>query len=258
MCELFGQSSSEKIEMNEALRAFFSNAREHPDGWGLAFFYGGSVSLEKQPECALDSAYLKQRLRAKIEADNMIAHIRLATKGTMDYVNTHPFVMRDSSRRAWTFEHNGTIFDTEILNHYVKSQKGQTDSERILMYLMDRMNRAISAAGRPLEPKERFDIIEAVTAEITPPNNKVNFLLYDGELLYAHANFKDSLYIRYDETSVRISTRILDHGNWEAVPLNTLLAFENGKLKFQGTDHGHEYFFSEEQMRLLFLDYAAL
>lgn len=59
----------------------------------------------------------------------MIAHIRLATRGTMDYENTHPFVMRDNSDRTWTLAHNGTIFECEALNPFVSSQQGQTARE---------------------------------------------------------------------------------------------------------------------------------
>lgn len=67
----------------------------------MAFFYENAVSLEKQPEASHKSLYLKQRLQSKIEADRMIAHIRLATRGTIGYENTHPFVMGDiSGRRA--------------------------------------------------------------------------------------------------------------------------------------------------------------
>lgn len=79
----------------------------------MAFFYGNAVSLEKQPEATYKSIYLKQRLRVNIEVDKMIAHIRLATRGSMEYENTHPFVQRDNSDRSWTLAHNGTIFESE-------------------------------------------------------------------------------------------------------------------------------------------------
>lgn len=47
MCELFGVDSAKKIPLNELLREFFSDGTEHPHGWGMAFFYGNAVSLEK-------------------------------------------------------------------------------------------------------------------------------------------------------------------------------------------------------------------
>ena len=257
MCELFGVNSTEKIQLNSMLKEFFSHGVDHPHGWGMAFFYGNAVSLEKQPEASFKSRYLKQRLTVEIAADNMLAHIRLATKGNMDYENTHPFVMQDNSDRTWTLEHNGTIFASSVLEPFVKQQQGHTDSERILCYLISRVNEAQEKAGRPLTREERFHIVDEIVCEITP-ENKVNLLLYDGEMMYAHTNYKDSLHSSRQGKAVVFSTRALSQGNWELLPMNTLVAYEKGELIFTGTDHGNEFVDSEEKMRLLFLDFASL
>lgn len=257
MCELFGLSSDKKIQSNDMLREFFSHGAEHPHGWGMAFFHGNEVSLEKQPETSVKSNYLKQRLRAKIEADHMIAHIRLATRGTVDYENTHPFVMRDNSDRTWTLAHNGTIFECSALDAFVHEQQGQTDSERILYYIISRINAAQERLKRPLSQEERFHLVDEVICTITP-ENKVNLLVYDGELLYAHTNYKSSLYrCRKGEATV-ISTQPLDRDAWESMPMNTLQAYQSGKFLYTGTNHGNEFIDSEEKMRLLFLDFANL
>ncbi|MCD8375447.1 MAG: class II glutamine amidotransferase, partial [Oscillospiraceae bacterium] len=92
MCELLGVFTRTKLTVNDLLREFFSHSADHPHGWGLAFFYGGGVSLEKEPGMASKSAYLRERLRRPISTCAMAAHIRLATRGTMDYENCHPFV----------------------------------------------------------------------------------------------------------------------------------------------------------------------
>lgn len=257
MCELFGVSSPEKIELNEMLRTFFSHGTEHPHGWGMAFFYGNGVSVEKEPVASFKSEYLKHRLRYRIEADQMLAHIRLATRGSMDYENTHPFVIRDCDGRAWTLIHNGTIFECDVLRKYVHKQEGKTDSERILLYLVDRMNQARREKGNSLSLKERFSVADEVLCEITP-ENKINLLLFDGELLYAHTNFKNSLHICRKGKAEIISTEPLDFDSWEDLPLNQLLAFKEGELAFRGTNHGNEFFATEEKMRLLFLDFAGL
>lgn len=257
MCELFGLNSAEKIQLNDMLREFFSHGTDHPHGWGMAFFYGNAVSLEKQPETSCKSKYLKQRLRVKVEADKMIAHIRLATRGTMDYENTHPFVMRDHSDRTWTLAHNGTIFDCEALNPFVHRQQGQTDSERILCYMIDRVNREQERLKRVLSQEERFHLIDEIICQITP-ENKVNLLLYDGELLYAHMNYRDSLFRCRKGEAIVFSTRPLDSDNWESMPMNTLLAYKDGSLLYTGKDHRNEFIDNEEKMKLLFLDFANL
>lgn len=260
MCELFGVTSPDKALLNELLSEFFSHATAHPNGWGMAFFYGGGVSLEKQPEAAHKSVYLKQRLQSKVEADHMIAHIRLATRGTINYENTHPFVMRDRSNRTWTLAHNGTIFDCDLLNPFTRVQEGQTDSERILAYIISRVNAEIEKKKElsgQLSAQERFALVDKILAEITP-ENKVNLLLFDGELMYAHTNYQNSLYRCQKGEAVVISTQPLDHRAWEKIPINTLIAYKDGKQMFAGNSHGNEYFETEEKMRLLFLDFANL
>src|SRR5574344_1412509 len=127
MCELLGISSTEKIIANDLLKEFYSHSNFHPNGWGLAVFHGDVASIEKQPIRAADSVYLKQRLHHKIEARTIIAHIRLATMGSVDYENCHPFVRQDSSGRRWTLAHNGTIFHGDLLDKYFYTQEGRTD-----------------------------------------------------------------------------------------------------------------------------------
>ncbi len=256
MCELFGVNSVKKLELNELLLEFFSHGVNHPNGWGMAFFYGNAVSLEKQPEASHKSVYLKQRLQFKVEADNMIAHIRLATRGNINYENSHPFVMRDNCNRTWTLAHNGTIFDCDLLNPFIHIQQGQTDSERILSYIVSRMN-AANEIKNELSNQDRFELIDKVICEITP-ENKVNLLLFDGELMYVHTNYKNSLYRCQKGEAVVISTTPLDYHIWESVPMNTLTAYQNGKQVFTGTNHKNEFFETEEKMRLLFLDFANL
>jgi glutamine amidotransferase len=257
MCELFGVNASEKIKLNELLMEFFSHGVDHPHGWGMAFFHDNGVSIEKQPDAAHKSMYLRQRLRAKIKEHTMIAHIRLATRGSLEYENCHPFAMRDNSGRTWTLAHNGTIFDCDTLNPFVQMQEGQTDSERILCYIISRMDAAQNQKGNPLSRKERFRILDEVMGVISP-ENKVNLLIYDGEVLYVHTNYKNSLYCSYKEEGVIFSTKPLNLGLWENVPMNTLLAYQDGKCIDIGTNHGQEFLDSEEKMRLLFLDFAGL
>lgn len=255
MCELFGVSAQKKLCVNVLLANFFSHGREHPNGWGMALFYAGGVSLEKQPEASHKSAYLKQRLRSRIDTDKMIAHIRLATRGSIQYENTHPFVMRDSENRPWTLAHNGTIFEGDVLDSYAGTQIGQTDSERILAFIIDKVNRA--QEKRKLSEEERFCLLDKLISEIAP-ENKLNLLIYDGELMYVHTNYKNSLYFCKKDDGVVISTRPLDYDDWRNVPMNTLIAYQSGKQVYSGICHQHEFFDNEEKFRMLFLDYANL
>lgn len=256
MCELFGVTSPRKIMLNELLLEFFSHGIEHPNGWGMAFFYGNAVSLEKQPEAAHKSLYLKQRLQFKVEADHMIAHIRLATRGNINYENTHPFVMRDNNNRTWTLAHNGTIFEGDFLDSIFCSRQGQTDSERILAYIVSCVNLELEKK-QELSKQNRCDLINEIICEITP-ENKVNILLFDGELMYVHTNYQNSLYRCQKGEGVVLSTKPLDNNQWENVPMNTLIVYQDGKQVYTGINHNNEFIETKEKMRLLFLDFANL
>lgn len=257
MCELLGVSSQEKLRMNDYLKEFFSHSVQHPHGWGLAVFYGNAVSLEKEPIPAFKSGYLRERLRHTLQTRDMIAHIRLATRGTMDFENCHPFVMRDNCDRTWTLAHNGTIFDCPVMERYVHTQEGRTDSERILCHIIAGVDRRQEALGRALTAEERFALMDKVVCEVAP-HNKLNLLVYDSELLYVHTNYAHSLYGKQVGTAAVFATVPLDKGDWQPVEFTTLLAYRAGRLVYRGTNHGQEYKDNAKDMQYLFVDYSVL
>lgn len=269
MCELFGLSAAKTVPCREILREFYSHGEAHPNGWGIAFLSERGALIEKEPVCSLNSTYLKERLRAPVDADLLLAHIRLATKGKIEYRNTHPFSSEDMDGNVWTLIHNGTIFESDILKKYQYHQKGGTDSERILLCLVDRMNQAIREKGRDLCAMERTGIIGQLITDIAH-ENKVNLLISDGRMLYAHINYRNGLFIKQGNGVTFLSTRPLrtvlymdpDQGEsesgWEALPLNTLLAFRRGSLVYRRHLHNEEFFDSEEKIRFLYLDYAEM
>ena len=257
MCELFGVNTSRKIQLNHLLDVFFSHGDRHPHGWGMAFFENGGVQMEKQAVTSTKSARLREYRSQRIMSDRMIAHIRLATKGNMEYENCHPFIRKDEMGRTWTLAHNGTIFEGEVMDSYFYVQDGQTDSERILYLLADRMNDRYRETGYSLNAAERFQVVNDLICEIAE-GNKLNLLLFDGEYLYVHTNCRNGLYLSKRQGGYVFSTVPLDGQEWKPLPLNTLLAFRDGKLMQSGTDHGYEYVEDPEKTRLLFLDYSTL
>ena len=257
MWELFGVSSRKRLTVNDLLKEFFSHSVKHANGWGMAIFYENSVSLEKEPMQAIKSTYLKERLQRKIAVKNMIAHIRLATRGVMEYVNCHPFVLRDNYDRCWTLAHNGTIFDYPRHNPYLHQQEGGTDSERILYFLVDQINLRQLELGRVLTREERFALLDELNGDMSR-GNKLNLLIYDGELLYVHTNYANSLYFSQREDALLFATTPLDKGSWNRHPFTTLCAYQNGSKLFQGTNHGNEYHDNDKDMHMLFADYAVL
>lgn len=135
-------------------------------------------------------------------------------------MNCHPFVGRDNRGRVWTLAHNGTVFRGDALGPYFAAQEGRTDSERLLLLLLDRVGARQDALGRALGPEERFAEFAVLARELSP-GNKLNLLVYDGEALYAHANAAGSLHLREDPSGAAVlSTRPLGSGDgWAPLPL---------------------------------------
>jgi len=135
MCELFGISAGNEIDASPWLQTFFTHSEKNPHGWGIAHFHispagrAGFGIVEKEPVKAGRSKYLKERLRQGMRASTLLAHIRAATIGALEYNNTHPFQKMDDSGRCWTLAHNGTVLEGALLSRFIEVQEGQTDSE---------------------------------------------------------------------------------------------------------------------------------
>ena len=257
MCELFAISSAELMAPGDLLRSFFSLIKINPNGWGLAIFHSNCVNLEKEPIKADDSNYLKCRLQSIGNARNLFAHIRKATRGNICYENCHPFVINDCMGRTWTLMHNGTIFTSPHLEPYVQIQQGRTDSERILYYIIDKINASYYILERDLTMEERFKIVDDIVCEISV-DNKLNLIIYDSEIFYIHTNYKNSLYVRQERNKAFFATVPLDNRVWLPVTFTTLLAYKDGHHIMTGTCHGHEYIDNPEDMQFMYLDYLEI
>ncbi|MBQ9066800.1 MAG: class II glutamine amidotransferase [Clostridia bacterium] len=258
MCELLGVNSARDVRMNDYLAEFYTHCDKNHHGWGLALFRESGVSIEKEPVCASRSRYLRERLNADIEGKKMFAHIRLATMGAMVYDNAHPFVRTDQSGRTWTLVHNGTLFHFPAADHFFYEQRGETDSERILLYLVDQMNEEIDRAGRPLTAEERFQVLDKIVC-LMAEGNKLNLMIDDGELMYFHTNYEGTLHVSEHDGTAVFSTYPLKNGtDWKPVPFTQLFAYRDGKMCYKGTVHGNEYKDNAEDTKFLFVNYAEL
>lgn len=227
----------------------------------MALADAGGVSVEKEPLCANRSHYLKERMRDRIVADNMMAHIRLASVGRLFYCNTHPFVGRDSWGGCWTLAHNGTLFNGTLTDRFAGSQRGQTDSERILLYLLDAVNRKQESLGHRLLPSERFPLMEQLVTALSV-GNKLNLLVWDGTFMYVHSNYANTLhYCRLTSGGLLFSTHplhCLPADDWHPLPFLRLMVYQGGDTVYTGAPLSQEYFDPEENYEYKELDYANL
>jgi len=253
MCELFAMSSKQSKSVNSYLKEFFDHSLNHPHGWGLACIDGQQVNIEKEPIQAIKSQYLKYRLLSPVKGHIVLSHIRYATIGNLEYQNCHPYTFKDRFQTQWTLIHNGTIFDCPVLNQYVHKQEGSTDSERILLYIIDQMNQQ----KKKPHAKECFQLLNEIIVNISR-GNKLNLILTNGDIVFVHTNYANTLYYLIEDDSILFSTQPLTHDNWLPVPMTTLFAYRGHQLLYTGDNHHHEYFENHENMKYLYQAFSEL
>ena len=252
MCELYAFTGKRRATVNSTLKTFFSHSEEHRNGWGLYLKDDVRELLVKEELKANDSTLLKKLLSENITTTLCLGHIRYATIGDVCAANAHPFSGADKYGRKWVLFHNGTIFEAPVLDKYHYVQEGDTDSERILLYLLDRVN-GLDAD----DPEDRMRLVEDVIAKIVP-GNKVNLMVYDGKYLYLHKNEPGTLYSKESEDGILFSTHPLDDGHWVEFPVNCLQVYEGGGLVYEGRRHDHTYIHDDEKMKHVYMAYAGL
>ncbi len=185
MCQLLGMNCNVPTDICFSFTGFHRRGGLtdlHADGWGIAFYEGPGCRLFIDTKPASQSPVAKLVKTYPIHSLNVIAHIRKATVGSVAPENTHPFV-REMWGRYWSFAHNGTLkgFDPKLLGIY--RPVGGTDSERAFCYVLESL-RAAFPAGQP-DPTELRAQLAIITAGLGQ-YGEFNYLLSDGELLFAH------------------------------------------------------------------------
>lgn len=201
MCRLFGFRSNVPTSAHRSLasaeNAMVTQAQKHSDGWGVGYFIGKEPYLFRAARgAAVDNDFitLSQRLQSK----TFLVHVRKATVGQVDTLNSHPF-----RYGSWLFAHNGTIFEfdrmkdlieAEIADEFKQVLFGSTDSERYFFFLLSHMKEA----GIPSDGRGALDLEAACQAQqraiskifrwaqelnIEPP--KANYILTNGSTMFA-------------------------------------------------------------------------
>ena len=201
MCRLFGFRSNVESRAHRSLisaeNAVAEQANYHSDGWGIGYYISGEPYLFRTSEgAATDEAF--QRIGQSLQSHTLLVHIRKATVGEVQPINSHPFRFG-----SWMFAHNGTIFGfeklkermlNEILPEFQRVLFGTTDSEHLFFFLLSEIVRmGCSPDGRCeasievlVDAQERAlsKIFQwAKELGIEPP--KANYILTNGSKLFA-------------------------------------------------------------------------
>ena len=104
---------------------------------------------------------------------------------------------------------------------------------------------------------ERFDVLSSAIAALAK-GSKLNLLVHDGEILYAHTNFRDSLYYLQEDGSLAFSTSPLSKSGWRPAPFARLVAAKDGEVVREGKPHRNEYIYNPDDYRMAYMNFARL
>jgi glutamine amidotransferase len=188
MCQLFALSCNAPSAVTfsfTGLSARGGHTGEHADGYGLAFHDDKVCRHFIDEGRASDSALADFLRRHPIRARMVLAHIRKATQGAVQLSNCHPFV-REWQGRHWSFCHNGDLknFHPRLSGPY--RPLGDTDSERAFCWMLQELRKRFRGGRAP-----GWRLLAPAIAELADriaAHGRFNFLLSDGEALYAHAS----------------------------------------------------------------------
>ncbi|HEY7955980.1 MAG TPA: class II glutamine amidotransferase [Polyangia bacterium] len=115
------------------------------DSWGIGFYQGGEVLLQRRPKAPTEAVDFYAVAR-ELRTDAIIGHVRAGTVGKPKNENTHPFRFR-----SWLFAHHGTLPDfariqAELLasvpDFLRRNIRGQTDSEHLFHLFLSHLHEA--------------------------------------------------------------------------------------------------------------------
>ncbi|MFN7156877.1 MAG: class II glutamine amidotransferase [Acidovorax sp.] len=251
MCQLLGMNCNVPTDVTFSFTGFAQRGGKtdhHGDGWGIAFFEDKGLRHFVDHQAAVDSPVAELIRRYPIKSKNVIAHIRKATQGVVSLQNCHPFV-RELWGRYWVFAHNGDLKDFRPRLHSHFRPVGDTDSEHAFCWIMQEL--AKSHATVPPIPELTLTLKEL--ASRISPHGTFNFLLSNGQALWAHAS-TNLYYIERrhpfgsaqlsdedvlldfsketnekDEVAVIVTSPLTTNEQWTAFGKGELLVFEQGR-----------------------------
>jgi len=163
--------------------------------------------LVKEPRPASNSPIAKLLLSG-VKGCIVVSHVRLASHGEPSYVNTHPFIRRLYGCE-WVFAHNsdvsGIMGDSEFMLEYY-FPIGDTNSDYAFCYIMDNLRRL----GTGIGDIGRVSRVIWGLADKIGDYGKFNFLLSNGDYLFAYMNVSGTLYYLLRHPPHRGYVRLLD------------------------------------------------
>ncbi len=222
MCRLFGFRSVINSQVHESLvqadNALGVQSTDHPDGWGVSYYVGSSPHVIKSERSAVDDSIF-EKVSGIVSSQTVLAHIRKATLGNINILNTHPFQFGN-----WTFAHNGNIKDfnknrqaitNEIKPEFKRFILGTTDSELLFYFILSGLSQEINLHDQftKIDPvfksiNNSIQKLKSIVGEFNfnenapPTETFVSFLLTNGQVMVAFNGGKKLYYSTYKNRCV--------------------------------------------------------
>lgn len=214
MCRLFGFRSTILSQVHSSLvaadNALMAQSPDHPDGWGVAYYVANSPHLIKSVTPAVDD-HLFQKVSGVVSSQTVIAHLRKATLGKLNVLNTHPF-----QYGHWTFAHNGNIKNfaetkQDIVNLIEPQLRrfilGDTDSEICFFLILTELKKEADLESQNITTeslskacKRAVDKIITIAGDLhedddgPPHESYLSFIISNGRVLIGHQGGKHLYY----------------------------------------------------------------
>lgn len=255
MCQLLGLNFNKPVKIDLSFRGFRHRGKNNPDGWGLAYYMKNSLEIIKEEKSAFDSVEAEELVNKNFVSKIFISHVRAASRGNINYNNTHPF-NKSLFGKEFVFAHNGTLY--EFLEHLpIKDffPEGETDSEHAFCYILQRLK----DENIKQWDKNSFQLLKEIFLEINEIG-RFNCLMSDGEYLFSYFDnigYNGLFYVQREAPFQRvrlkdedyeidlaeqkapnqkgyiIATLPLTNENWRGFNPGSLMIFKDGEIVFE-------------------------
>lgn len=228
MCEVYGFCGSIPTKLNKYTDEFWLHSRVHQDGFG--FYLADKNELYVNPCSAMN--YIGKLNKKNFTSKLALCHIRFKTHGPASRLNCHPFIANDIHGIRWSLIHNGYIDDTPPISALGTLQNGDTDSERILLCIVESVNSFYEHTWIDDNDEFMYGLyiqIEATLNELASLG-KTNLIFTDSltNNMYVYMNHTNTLFMLKTDSGVHISTTRLTNEPWVPVEPYKLHIFNNG------------------------------
>ncbi len=232
MCRLFAVRAHEPFSVQRAFEALQRLSQEHKDGWGVAHLDTSPARIET----GLLPAHACERfaaLKDSVASRSLVAHIRLASVGSVRAENSHPF-----QGRELVFMHNGTVRNFQARRALLEAElhptwrsriQGETDSEACFALLLTYLDGIAQPTAEQLVAALQRTIARVAQLFDDPgaaDRSAMNFLVTDGERFVVSRRGRTLFQLSQPGLSIVASERLWDGADWQEVPEDSIVVCE--------------------------------